>query len=451
MRAKGMRPATTLLRVAFYLSGDPMSYNPFRHQNSKLMIGNHSVSDLARTYQTPLYIMDEAMIRQNIRAMHALRAQAFTQVEFIYASKAFLNLAMAQLIHEEGLSLDVVSGGELHTALKANFPAERIYFHGNNKSNEELSMALTHRVGTIILDNPYEVKRILALKPTHPVQVMLRVNPELTVDTHAYITTGHHDSKFGLSLSDPETHALIKQLAQDQHFDFKGLHIHLGSQLHDPQSFLQSIEVLLDCYQGLRETSNISLPWLNLGGGFGVAYTKEDPSRDVEDTLQTIISAVHQGLEQRQLRLEKLLFEPGRSLVANAGITVYEVQALKTTPSNLNYVFVDGSMADHMRTALYQARYEAALVDRMDEACTHRYAIAGKACESGDILIHDVLLPEVKLNDLICVFSTGAYHYSMSSNYNRLRKPAVLFVHHDDVRVVTKRESYDDLVSQDCL
>ncbi len=446
-----MRPATTLLRVAFYLSGDPMSYNPFTSLKNTLMIGNHSVSDLARRYQTPLYIMDEAMIRHTIRTIKSLSINHQPQVEFIYASKAFLNLAMVQLIHEEGLSLDVVSGGELYTALKANFPAQHIYFHGNNKSSDELNMALEAQVGTIILDNPYEVDRILSLNPSSPVSVMLRVNPELQVDTHAYITTGHHDSKFGLSLSDPETYALMKRLSSDAHFDFKGLHIHLGSQIQDHQTFLAAIEVLLDTYQKLSTQAHIQLPWLNLGGGFGVAYTKEDPDTDVRVTIQTIIDAVQQGLQERQLHLEKLMFEPGRALVANAGITVYEVQALKQTPSGKNYVFVDGSMADHMRTALYQARYEAALIDRMNEACIKTYAIAGKACESGDILIHQVDLPEVELGDLLCVFSTGAYHYSMSSNYNRLRKPAVIFVSEDQVRLVSERESYADLLSQDRL
>jgi diaminopimelate decarboxylase len=448
-----MRPATTLLRVAFYLSGDPfMNYNPFMTVNNRLMMGEYAVSDLARTYQTPLYLMDEALIRSKMRTLKKIESQAHLKVECMYASKAFLNLAMAHVVKEEGLSLDVVSGGELYTAIKAQFPPERIYFHGNNKSPQELQMALDYQVGTIVLDNPYEVETILACQPKHPVTVMLRVNPELHhIDTHAYITTGHHDSKFGMSLLDNETEELIKRLTHDERFNLKGLHVHLGSQIQDIKTFLEAVEVLLGYYRHLNQSEKIALPWLNLGGGFGVAYTEHDQVLDLEFALPQIIAAVESMCLNKQVPLEKLLFEPGRSLVANAGITVYEVQAIKSTPSGKQYVFVDGSMADHIRTALYQAKYEAALVDRMDEPKSKVLTIAGKACESGDILIHDLKLPEPKVHDYICVFTTGAYHYSMSSNYNRLTRPAVIFVNQSELRVVNERESYEDLLAKDRL
>lgn len=428
-----------------------MSYNPFRIKNNQLYVGNHAVSSLAHQFGTPLYIMDEALMRKQMRLFKQTFKHKLVNTEVAYASKAFLNLAMCRLVDEEGLSLDVVSGGELYTAKQAKFPMEKILFHGNHKTREELQLALDYKVGLIVLDNPFEVETIQHLNPLHPVSVLLRVNPGIEAHTHDYIATSRLDSKFGMSIFSDETLDLIEQLNQSDQFDFKGLHCHIGSQIFDGSSFIKEIQALLHYVKRIFDEKGIIVEVLNLGGGFGVQYTAEDKAIDLEATLPQLLDTVYTEALRLNLQIPKIIIEPGRSIVANAGITVYTIGATKKTPSGKEYVFVDGSMADHIRTALYQAKYEAALVDRMNETADHPYTLAGRACESGDILIHDCLLPKVEINDMLCVFSTGAYHYSMSSNYNRLLKPAVIFVNEEAIRIVNKRETYEDLLTQDRL
>lgn len=428
-----------------------MTFNPFLTHENHLMIGSYKVSDLADKYQTPLFIMDESLIRSKMRYFKDLFQSPYCESQVIYASKAFLNLAMCQLVKEEGLFLDVVSGGELYTAHKADFPMSHILFHGNNKSIEELQMAIEYGVGRIVVDNPTELNNLIQLIPNGKfVSILLRVNPGIEAHTHEYIATSKHDSKFGVSIFDSSTIDLIKLCVNEPKILFKGLHAHIGSQILDGTSFVKEMNVLLDYVHQLHNIG-ITVDEINMGGGFGVSYTKDDVEMDLATTLPKILEYVGQRSQELGLKCPKIFIEPGRSIVANAGITVYNVGSVKTTHSQKKFVFVDGSMADHIRTALYQAQYEADLVDRMDEEKTHHYTIAGKACESGDILIHDCVLPEVSENDYLVVYSTGAYHYSMSSNYNRLQKPAVIFLNHDSVRLVSKRETYDDLLRNDCL
>lgn len=428
-----------------------MTFNPFLTENQQLMIGSYRVSDLADTYQTPLFIMDEALIRSKMRTFKDVFQSPLCASQVIYASKAFLNLAMCQLVNEEGLFLDVVSGGELYTAHKANFPMEKILFHGNNKTPDELKMAIGLNVGRIVVDNLTELEHLISIQNNQTINILLRVNPGIEAHTHEYIATSKHDSKFGVSIFDESTIDLIKLANTQTGINFKGLHCHIGSQILDGLSFIKEIDVLLDYVHALKQNHSIEVDEINIGGGFGVAYTKGEVEMDIKHTLPQILEHVYAYTTSHSIKTPKIFIEPGRSIVANAGITVYKVGAVKTTHNKKNYVFVDGSMADHIRTALYQAKYEAALIDRMDEPNSNHYTIAGRACESGDIIIHDCELPEVKLNDYLAVFTTGAYHYSMSSNYNRILKPAVIFVNNDKARVVNKRETYEDLVRQDCL
>lgn len=428
-----------------------MTFNPFLTENQQLMIGSYRVSDLADTYQTPLFIMDEALIRSKMRTFKDVFQSPLCASQVIYASKAFLNLAMCQLVNEEGLFLDVVSGGELYTAHKANFPMEKILFHGNNKTLNELKMAIGLNVGRIVVDNLTELEHLISIQNNQTINILLRVNPGIEAHTHEYIATSKHDSKFGVSIFDESTIDLIKLANTQTGINFKGLHCHIGSQILDGLSFIKEIDVLLDYVHALKQNHSIEVDEINIGGGFGVAYTKGEVEMDIKHTLPQILEHVYAYTTSHSIKTPKIFIEPGRSIVANAGITVYKVGAVKTTHNKKNYVFVDGSMADHIRTALYQAKYEAALIDRMDEPNSNHYTIAGRACESGDIIIHDCELPEVKLNDYLAVFTTGAYHYSMSSNYNRILKPAVIFVNNDKARVVNKRETYEDLVRQDCL
>lgn len=428
-----------------------MPFNPFPIKNQQLYVGEHTVSSLAQQFGTPLYIMDEALMRSQMRLLKQNFKHKLVNTEVAYASKAFLNLAMCRMVDEEGLSLDVVSGGELYTAKQAKFPMDKIIFHGNHKTRDELQLALDYKVGLIVLDNPFEVETIQHLNPTHPVPVLLRVNPGIEAHTHDYIATSRLDSKFGMSIFSDETLDLIEHLNKNESFVFKGLHCHIGSQIFDGTSFIKEIQALLLYVKRILDEKSIVVEVLNLGGGFGVQYTNEDQAIDLEATLPQLLDTVYTEAISLNLQIPKIIIEPGRSIVANAGITAYTIGATKQTPSGKEYVFVDGSMADHIRTALYQAKYEAALVDRMDETADHHYSLAGRACESGDILIHDCLLPKVAINDILCVFSTGAYHYSMSSNYNRLLKPAVIFVNEDAIRLVNKRETYEDLLTQDRL
>jgi diaminopimelate decarboxylase len=428
-----------------------MTFNPFITQNQHLMIGSHRVSDLADTYQTPLFIMDEALIRSKMRYFKDVFQSPLCASQVIYASKAFLNLAMCQIVNEEGLFLDVVSGGELYTAHKANFPMEKILFHGNNKTLDELKLAIDLSVGRIVVDNLTELEHLIAIKHNQTINILLRVNPGIEAHTHEYIATSKHDSKFGVSIFDESTVDIIKLANKHNGINFKGLHCHIGSQILDGSSFIKEIDVLLDYVHTLKQVYSIEVEEINMGGGFVVAYTRGEVEMDIKHYLPQVLEHVYAYASAHSIKTPKILIEPGRSIVANAGITVYKVGAIKTTHNHKNYVFVDGSMADHIRTALYQAKYEATLINRMEDTNVKHYTIAGRACESGDIIIHDCELPDVKVNDYLAVFTTGAYHYSMSSNYNRLLKPAVVFVNKDKVRVVNKRETYEDLIRQDCL
>lgn len=409
-----------------------------------LMIGQLTAVELAKRFGTPLYVMDEKMIRAQMRLFKQAFVHPKLATEVIYASKAFLILAMCNIADQEGLSLDVVSGGELYTAYKAGFPMNRVYFHGNNKSAEELTLAIDLGCGTIVLDNEHELELLLPLLHI-PQRVLLRVNPGIEAHTHEYIATTKHDSKFGVSTADPATLTLIRRLSNESMIDFMGLHAHIGSQIFEAQSYTMEAEALLrfiaDHQLHVRE--------LNLGGGFGIAYTDQDQPLTLQEFLPSLLEHIAHQIEVLGLNPIKIMIEPGRSIVANAGTTLYTVATTKTTINQKNYVFVDGSMADHIRTALYGAQYTAVLANRTSDACAVHYTVTGKACESGDIIIKDAYLPRCQSGDVLAVLSTGAYHYTMSSNYNRLLRPAVVFVYEDKARIVVKRETYEDLIRND--
>ncbi|MDP3304818.1 MAG: diaminopimelate decarboxylase [Erysipelotrichaceae bacterium] len=412
--------------------------------NGQLMIGNFTASELANRFGTPLYVMDEKYIRNQTRMFKASFIHPTLLSEVIYASKAFLTIAMCKLIQEEGLSLDVVSGGELYTAYCAKFDMNRVYFHGNNKSEEELRMAIVYGVSTIVLDNESELELLLPLL-TSAQKVLLRVNPGIEAHTHEYIATTKNDSKFGLSTADPATLALIERLIREPLIDFLGLHAHIGSQIFESESFFKEAKTLLNYISEHK----LVVRELNLGGGFGVAYTRKDQPLSLPEFLRSLLEHISQTLSSLGLSPMKIMIEPGRSIVANSGTTLYTIGSTKTTINQKNYVFVDGSMADHIRTVLYGAQYTALLANRMSDVCDTQYTVTGKACESGDIIIKETYLPPCTKGDILAVFSTGAYHYTMSSNYNRLPRPAVIFVNDDQVRVVVKRETYQDLIRND--
>jgi diaminopimelate decarboxylase len=413
-------------------------------QHGHLMIGNYTARQLADRFGTPLYVIDEKHVRNQARLFIDSFTHPTLKTEVIYASKAFLTLAMCKLIEEEGLSLDVVSGGELYTAHIAQFNMNNVYFHGNNKSVEELNMALRFGVNTIVLDNESELERLIPLL-SKPQKVLLRVNPGIEAHTHEYIATTKNDSKFGLSTADPATLTLIERLCQEPMIDFAGLHAHIGSQIFEAESFYKEADALLR----FISDHELNVTELNLGGGFGVAYTHEDQPLSLFEFLRSLLEHISMTLTSLDLPVMKIMIEPGRSIVANAGTTLYTIGSTKTTINHKNYVFVDGSMADHIRTVLYGAQYTALLANRTDEPCDTHYTVTGKACESGDIIIKDAVLPRCNAGDILAVLSTGAYHYTMSSNYNRLPRPAVVFVNDDQARIVVKRETYEDLIRND--
>jgi diaminopimelate decarboxylase len=416
-----------------------------------LEIGGVDAVELANNYGTPLYVYDVALIRERAKGFKQTFERENMRAQVAYASKAFSTIAMVQLAEEEGLSLDVVSGGELYTAIKAGFPVERIHFHGNNKSKEELEMALEHRIGCIVVDNFYELDLLKAIcaENNQSVKVLLRVTPGIEAHTHDYILTGQEDSKFGFDLQNGQAQIAIQTAMGNENIEVLGLHCHIGSQIFDPTGFLLATQKIFEKLNAWKQEFHFEAKVLNLGGGFGIRYTKEDEPIQPSQYVEEIIAEVKKWTEHYSMVLPEIWIEPGRSLVGDAGITLYRVGSSKDVPGVRKYLAVDGGMSDNIRPALYQAKYEAVLANKPLATVQETVSIAGKCCESGDMLIWDLPLPETGQEDILAVFCTGAYGYSMANNYNRLPRPAVVFVENGEARLVVKRESYEDLVRLD--
>lgn len=417
-----------------------------------LEISGVSVEQLAKTCKTPLFIYDENKITQKMSQFRELFQSADFKTEVLYASKAFSCKAMVELVAAHGLYLDVVSGGELYTAKQANFPMENVYFHGNNKSYEELTMALDYGVGCIIVDNAMECEMLLtAVRHSgKAIRTLLRVNPGVEAHTHKYIVTAHIDSKFGISITKKaDIASMVQRLTSLPQIQFEGFHAHIGSQIFDKQAYVAEIKTLMKFINEMEKEYQVKTTSLNLGGGFAAYYTSEDKPIPLQDVCKTILDTCKQERDNYHLSLSNIMIEPGRSIVAEAGSTLYRIGYQKQT-ENKKYIFVDGGMSDNIRPALYQAAYTCDVANRMDEEKCEHVTIAGKCCESGDILIEDALLPHVQQNDLLIFYTTGAYGYSMASNYNRLAKPGVVFVKDGVIRKVIKRESYEDLIHLEC-
>ena len=416
-------------------------------------IGNCDVVDLVKQYGTPLYVMDEELVRNNCKLFNGNFSMEGIDAEVIYASKAFLNVAICKIIKEEGLSLDVVSGGELYTALKANFPPNKIYMHGNNKTEDELILAIKSGVGRIIVDNRQELDLLenLCEELDKNIDVLLRVNPGIEAHTHKYIQTSKNDSKFGESIFSDDIQFIINKFQMSNRVNLKGFHCHVGSQVFEEQSFYSSVLVMFEFIKEMKDKSSFTTEELNLGGGFGVHYTDENEQIDIKECLNNMLLLIKDVTQKNHMEIPKIMIEPGRSIVANAGTTLYKIGATKKTYGGKEYIFVDGGMTDNPRTALYDAKYEAVVANKMNCEYEESYTVAGKCCESGDIIIKNIELPKVERNDVLAVLSTGAYNYSMSSNYNRILKPAVVFVKEGESRLAVKRETYEDLIRNDIL
>jgi len=418
-----------------------------------LEIGGCDAVELAKTYGTPLYVMDEALIRERCRQFMDAFRDTGLRFQVAYASKAFCVMAMCRLVEEEGLSLDVVSDGELYTALQAGYPPERIHFHGNNKTPFEIEMALDAGIGCFVVDNFTELGMLdeLARAKGLVAKALLRVTPGVEAHTHDYISTGQTDSKFGFDIGNGTAFRAVEQASQKEHVQLLGLHSHIGSQIFEVEGFRMAVEKVAIFAADVRDRLGITLSVINLGGGFGIRYKEGDTPLPPRRYVEAIAGAVKETFAMRDYPLPEIWIEPGRSIVGEAGTTLYTVGTSKEIPGVRKYIAVDGGMTDNPRPALYQAVYEAMLANRADEPDEETVSIAGKACESGDMLIWDVRLPVARPGDILAVSCTGAYNYSMASNYNRIRRPAVVFVRDGQADIVVQRETHEYLVGLDVI
>ncbi|MCL5677585.1 MAG: diaminopimelate decarboxylase [Firmicutes bacterium] len=419
-----------------------------------LEIGGCDSVDLAREFGTPLYVFDEDLIRSNLRQYRQGFAEHYPgPARVAYAAKAFLTTAMAALASEEGTDMDAVSGGEIYTALRGGFPAERILFHGNNKTPEEVQFALEAGVGRFVADNLYELDLLeeAAARRRTRARVLLRVTPGIDAHTHDYIRTGQVDSKFGLVLENGQALAAVRETLRRRHLELVGLHSHIGSQVFDPEPFADSAQVMMRFLAEVRRETGLTLSELDLGGGLGVHYTEQDDPPTIGDFTRHLAAAMVAAAGEADYPLPTLYVEPGRSIVAEAGTTLYTVGSIKDIPGIRTYLAVDGGMGDNPRPALYGAQYEACVANRMGQQPNCTVAVAGKCCESGDMLIQEIALSEPQPGDLLAVTTTGAYNHSMASNYNRLGRPAAIFVRGGRADLVVRRETYEDLVALDVL
>lgn len=417
-----------------------------------LAIGGVDTVELAKEYGTPLYVMDEQVIRNSLRRFHDSMNKYYDgKGEVHYASKAFSCMEMCRVVASEGDGLDAVSIGELYTAYKAGFPMEKVGFHGNNKTDEELRYALEYKVGHIIVDNISELHRLEAIAGEMNVKpsIMFRIKPGIDAHTHDFVKTGQIDSKFGFALETGEAFEAVKEAVSCKNVHLAGLHCHIGSQIFDIAPFEEAAKVMLGFIAEIKAKLGFVVEGLNLGGGFGIKYLNEHDPAPFEVYLERVSSVVKSECARLGIELPKMFIEPGRSIAAPAGITLYTVGARKVIPNIRTYISVDGGMADNPRYILYGSEYDAVVANKANEERTEKVTIAGKCCESGDLIGENMPLQHAESGDIIAVCATGAYNYSMSSNYNRLQKPAVVFINEGKSRVVVKRETLDDIIRND--
>ncbi len=425
----------------------------FEVKDNQLYIESIKATELVKQYGSPLYTLSESVIRQNAAAYRTAMEKHTDRYTLLYASKAFLTVAMAKIMDSEGFGLDVVSGGELHTALQAGIPPQKIYMHGNNKTKQELRYAVEKNIGCIIVDNFYDIDILQSLGKEYNkiITVMMRVTPGIEAHTHDYIKTGQEDSKFGFNIEDGTAFIAIEKVLAEDHLDLVGFHSHIGSQIFEIEPYKMLAEVFLAFVKEVKNRFDLDTKELNLGGGLGINYTSEDDKPDYFETVSTILGHLKILFEKEGVPLPHLLMEPGRSIVGEAGVTLYTVGNIKEIPGIRKFVAVDGGMTDNPRPALYQAAYTAAIANRVEDQNMEKVTIAGKCCESGDILIRDTILPKIEQGDILAIFSTGAYNYSMSSHYNRIPKPPVVLVKGTESHIIVKGETYEDMVRNDLV
>jgi diaminopimelate decarboxylase len=413
-----------------------------------LEIGGCDVVDLAREFGTPLFIYDEQTLRDQCRAYHATFGKLTDLYEIVYASKAFSCRAMAELVAQEDLSLDVATGGELAAARAARFPPQRIYFHGNNKSVAEIELGLDYGIGHFVVDSFEEIDRLEAAAAARGVrqEVLVRVTPGVRPNTHDFVQTGQQDSKFGFGLSDGLAAEAVKRLRGAQHLSLVGIHAHIGSQIFELDSYRREVEVLFIALDDWRREFGFECCIFNIGGGLGIRYTEADMPSSIAEFAQVSVTAVREGAERHGMVMPKLFVEPGRSIAGKAAVTAYTVGTVKVIPGVRTYVAVDGGMSDNLRPMLYDSRYEAMLANKAEAPATDVVTIAGKHCESGDVLVRDVHIAPPQPGDILVTPATGAYGYAMANNYNAQPRPAVVMVAAGCARPIIERETWDDVL-----
>lgn len=418
---------------------------------SNLIYSGVDVVELAKKYKTPLYVVSEDYIANRCREIREDFMEKHKKTMAVYASKAFLTKEMTRIINREGLGMDVVSGGELFTAISVGFPMDKIIFHGNNKTPDEIEMAIEHNVGRIVVDNLYELDLIeeTAKKYDKVVNILFRISPGIDSHTHKYIQTGQVDSKFGIPLNEKIIHKAIEEAINCKHIDLKGFHFHIGSQLQENDSHIKAVKIMADLMKEVKDELGFITKELNTGGGYGIHYNGKEERKPLKYFTDAIMKQLEDSCNEYGLERPLVIIEPGRWIVGEAGMTLYTIGSIKEIPGVRTYVGVDGGMPDNPRPSLYEAKYEGIIANRVGEELTKTVTIAGKCCESGDILIWDLKVPDIKPGDILAVLSTGAYNYSMASNYNRIPKPAVVMVSKGEDRLIVKRETYDDIMKNE--
>lgn len=420
------------------------------NEQGHLQLDDHDLTEIAKKYGTPLYVLSEKTIRENCKKYVSLLKKYYkAEASVVYASKAFSCLHMYKIIKSEGMYTDVVSDGEMYTAYKSGFPMNTSIFHGNNKSYKEIELAVDLNVGRIVIDNQEEIEIInkICKDKSKCANVMVRIKPGIDAHTHKSIRTGQEDSKFGISKHDMlET---IKKILNSSNLNLCGLHCHIGSQIFEIDPFVSAAKTMISLLNDIKYKYGCLVKELNLGGGFGVKYVDKDNPCNIEDLIRKICNEIETSCKDFSIPLPKLYIEPGRSIISNAGLTLYEVGTIKDIPDIRKYVCIDGGMTDNPRYALYNAEYDIINASRADMPKEELVTIAGKCCESGDIIAKDIYIQHPERGDILSVLCTGAYNYSMSSNYNRIAKPAVLLINEKEEKIIVRRQTLDDVITND--
>ncbi len=421
------------------------------NQNGNMEFNKCDVVELAKEYGTPLYVVNEDGIREKCQIVKKGFMNKYDNTLALYASKAFSCTEIYRILKEEGLGVDVVSGGELYTAYKAGFPMDKVYFHGNNKSAAELELALDYKVGRLVVDSYHELEVLneIAKKRGVKQEILLRISPGIDIHSHEYLKTGVLDCKFGFPIETGFAHDVCLKASQYENLELVGIHCHIGSQILLTDSFTDAILVMANFIKEIKDKYGICLKELNVGGGYGVRFTDDSEFLDVCSLWELMMNALYKFCDENSLDIPKVLIEPGRWIISESGITLYKTGTEKDIKGVRKYISVDGGMADNPRVTLYGAKYQALCANKMNEQETQLVSIAGRCCETGDILIKDIVMPDLEPNDVLAVLSTGAYNYAMSSNYNRLPRPAVVMIKDGKPRIIVKRETYEDIIRND--